>query len=57
MKCLYVTEAAEFISEENTNASFAVGSKWVFPRPTDPTKHINNSSYRVKLRNFITRWD
>jgi len=40
------------ISEENTNASFAVGSKWVFPRPTDPTKHVNNSSYRVKLRNF-----
>ena len=40
------------ISDENTNASFAVGSKWVFPRPTDPTKHINNSSYRVKLRNF-----
>ena len=22
------------------------------PRPTDPTKHVNNSSYRVKLRNF-----
>ena len=40
------------ISDENTNASFAVGSKWVFPRPTDPTKHVNNSSYRVKLRNF-----
>ena len=24
----------------------------LFPRPTDPTKHVNNSSYRVKLRNF-----
>ena len=40
------------VSEENSNASFAVGSKWVFPRPTDPTKHINENSYRVKLRNF-----
>ena len=40
------------ISDENTNASYAVGSKWVFPRPTDPSKPINNSSYRVKLRDF-----
>ena len=40
------------ISEENSNASFAVGSRWVFPRPTDPTQHINHTSYRKKLRNF-----
>ena len=40
------------ISNENTNASFAVGSRWVFPRPTDPTQHINHTSYRKKLRNF-----
>ena len=40
------------ISDENSNASWAVGSMWVFPRPTDPTKHINNSSYRCKLRDF-----
>ena len=40
------------ISDENTNASYAVGSKWEFPRPTDPSKPINNSSYRVKLRDF-----
>ena len=40
------------ISDKDTKASWAVGSKWVFPRPTDPSKPINNSSYRVKLRDF-----
>tara|TARA_R110000796_G_scaffold62762_1_gene144730 strand:+ start:457 stop:1896 length:1440 start_codon:yes stop_codon:yes gene_type:complete len=40
------------VSDENTNASFAVGSKWVFPRPTDPTQPVNNTSYRVKLKYF-----
>jgi len=40
------------IASENTNASWAVGSKWVFPRLTDPTKPITESSYRVKLRDF-----
>jgi len=40
------------ITDANTKASFAVGSMWVFPRPTDPTQHINNSSYRCKLRDF-----
>ena len=39
-------------AEENNKASFAAGSIWVFPRPTDPTKHINHSSYRCKLRDF-----
>jgi len=40
------------VSESNTNASWAAGSMWVFPRPTDPSMHINNSSYRCKLRDF-----
>jgi len=40
------------VSEENSNASFAVGSRWVFPRATDPSQHVNENSYRVKLRNF-----
>ena len=40
------------VSESNTNASWAAGSMWVFPRPTDSSKHINNSSYRCKLRDF-----
>ena len=40
------------VSDPNTKASWAAGSMWVFPRPTDPTKHINNSSYRCKLRDF-----
>jgi len=40
------------ITDENTNASFAVGSMWLFPRPTEPELHINNSSYRTKLRDF-----
>ena len=39
-------------AEENNKASFAAGSIRVFPRPTDPTKHINHSSYRCKLRYF-----
>ena len=40
------------VSESNTYASWAAGSTWVFPRPTDSSKHINNSSYRCKLRDF-----
>ena len=40
------------VSEENSNASWAVGSMWVFPRRTDPTKPINETSYRCKLRDF-----
>ena len=40
------------IASENTNASWAVGSKWVFPRSSDPMQPINNSSYRCKLRDF-----
>ena len=39
-------------SEENNKASFAASSIWVFPRATDPTKHINDNSYRCKLRDF-----
>ena len=39
-------------AEEDNKASFAAGSIWVFPRPTDPTKHINDNSYRCKLRDF-----
>ena len=33
------------VSEENSNASWAVGSMWVFPRRTDPALHINNTSF------------
>ena len=40
------------VTDANTKASWAVGSKWVFPRPTDPTQPINNTSYRCKLRDF-----
>ena len=39
-------------SEPNTNASFAAGSLWVFPQVNDPSKHINENSYRCKLRDF-----
>ena len=39
-------------SDPNTKASFAAGSKWVFPRLSDPTKPINDNSYRVKLKKF-----
>jgi len=39
-------------AEEDNKASFAAGSIWVFPRSTDPTKHINHNSYRCKLRDF-----
>ena len=42
----------DLISDPNTKASFAAGSKWVFARRTDPTKPINNWSYRKKLRKF-----
>ena len=38
--------------DENSKAGFAAGSKYVFPRPTDPSKPINYSSYRKKLQKF-----
>jgi|TARA_R100001594_G_scaffold16849_1_gene34648 hypothetical protein len=47
-----LTKLQELKAEENTNASFAAGSIWIFPRPSDPTKHINENSYRCKLRDF-----
>ena len=40
------------VSNPDNNASWAAGSMWVFPRPTDNTKPINNSSYRCKHRDF-----
>jgi len=40
------------VSESNSNASWAVGSMWVFPRATNLTQHVNESSYRCKLRDF-----
>ncbi len=39
-------------AEQDTAASFAASSLWIFPRPTDPTKHINENSYRKKLWKF-----
>ena len=39
-------------AEPNTAASFAASSIWVFPRPSDPTQHINENSYRKKLWRF-----
>ena len=39
-------------SDPNTKASFAAGSLWVFPQASDPSKHINENSYRCKLRDF-----
>ena len=42
----------ELVSSENTNASWAVGSMYVFPRRSDPNKHINFSSYRKFLEKF-----
>lgn len=38
--------------DEKSKAGFAAGSKYVFPRPTDPTKPINYNSYRKKLQKF-----
>jgi len=49
---LMLRKLQNYVTEENTNASYAAGSMWVFPRPTDPTLHINNTSYRTKLRDF-----
>jgi len=42
----------ELKSDPDTKASWAANSIWVFPRPTDPTKHVNENSYRCKLRDF-----
>lgn len=49
---LMLRKLQNYVTDENTNASYAAGSMWVFPRPTDPTLHINNTSYRTKLRDF-----
>ena len=37
---------------KSNNDSFAAGSMFVFPRSSDPTQHINYSSYRKKLEKF-----
>jgi hypothetical protein len=37
---------------EREECNFALQSPWIFPRATDPTKPINNNSYRVKLKYF-----
>ena len=42
----------ELVSSENTNASWAIGSMYIFPRKTDPTKHVNFSSYRKFVEKF-----
>ena len=49
---LMLRKLQNYVTDENTNASYAAGSMWVFPRPTDPVLHINNTSYRTKLRDF-----
>jgi len=49
---LMLQKLQNLVTDENTNASYAAGSMWVFPRPTEPELHINNSSYRTKLRDF-----
>ena len=38
--------------DEKSKAGFAAGSKYVFPRPTDPSQPINYSSFRKKLQRF-----
>ena len=42
----------ELVSSDDTNASWAVGSMYIFPRKTDPTKHVNFSSYRKFVEKF-----
>jgi len=43
--------------EVGSRAAWAVTSKWVFPRATDPSLPINNNSYRVKLQKFNYKFD
>ena len=38
--------------DDASKAGFAAGSKYVFPRPTDPSKPINYNSFRKKLQRF-----
>ena len=38
--------------DPNSKAGWAASSKYVFPQVTDPTKPINDSSYRKKLQKF-----
>jgi len=37
---------------ERKECAFALGTPWIFPRATDPSHPINDSSYRVKLKYF-----
>ena len=37
---------------EREDCNFALQSPYVFPRKTDPSKHISSYSYRVKLKYF-----
>jgi len=34
-----------YVTDENTYASYAAGSMWIFPRPLEPELHINNTSF------------
>lgn len=43
-------------NSENTAASFAAGAAYVWPRATDPKKHIGNNSYRKNLCKFNYRF-
>ena len=47
-----INKLMELRSDDNSNAAFAAGSMYVFPRSSDPTIPINNSSYRKKLEKF-----
>jgi len=46
-----------YVTDENTYASYAAGSMWIFPRPLEPELHINNTSFWVWFeRGFINKF-
>ena len=42
----------ELLVTDETNASWAISSMFIFPRRTDPTKHVNFNSYRKFIEKF-----
>ena len=47
-----VQQQLQKYNSERKECAFALGTAWIFPRATDPSKPINNNSYRVKLKYF-----
>jgi|TARA_R100001143_G_C3351209_1_gene129622 hypothetical protein len=52
VEAIQMLQQLQKYNSERKDCAFALGTPWIFPRKTDPSKPINNNSYRVKLKHF-----